>query len=37
MKEAARNPAPLSQGEYELLLLLAGKHPHFDLVLHKKK
>ena len=31
IKEAASNPGLLSQGEYELLLLLAGKHPHFTL------
>lgn len=31
LKEAAKNPALFSQGEYELLLLLAGKHPHFEL------
>lgn len=37
MKEAAKNPAPLSQGEYELLLLLAGRHPHYTLVPQKKK
>ncbi|WP_336794888.1 transcriptional regulator [Pantoea anthophila] len=36
-KEAAKNPAPLSQGEYELLLLLAGRHPHFALVPKTKK
>ncbi|MFJ5162229.1 transcriptional regulator [Pantoea sp. NPDC088449] len=36
-KEAAKNPATLSQGEYELLLLLAGQHPHFTLVPQKKK
>ncbi|PEI06212.1 transcriptional regulator [Pantoea agglomerans] len=36
-KEAARNPAHLSQGEYELLLLLAGRHPHYALVPKKKK
>jgi len=30
-KEAAKNPTLFSQGEYELLLLLAGKHPHFTL------
>lgn len=29
-KEAA-TPCLLSKGEYELLLLLAGKHPHFIL------
>lgn len=37
MKETAKNPAQLSQGEYELLLLLAGKHPHFALVSQKTK
>lgn len=36
-KEAAVNPTLLSQGEYELLLLLAGRHPHFCLTPHKKK
>ncbi|WP_337022235.1 transcriptional regulator [Pantoea anthophila] len=36
-KEAAKNPAPLSQGEYELLLLLAGRHPHYALVPKTKK
>ncbi|WP_336748972.1 transcriptional regulator [Pantoea vagans] len=36
-KEAARNPVHLSQGEYELLLLLAGRHPHYALVPKKKK
>ncbi|WP_236263568.1 transcriptional regulator [Pantoea sp. S62] len=35
-KEAAKNPASLSQGEYELLLLLAGRHPHYVLVPKKK-
>lgn len=37
MKEAVKNPAPLSQGEYELLLLLAGRHPHYALVSQTKK
>jgi hypothetical protein len=37
MKEAAKNSAPLSQGEYELLPLLAGRHPHYALVPQKKK
>lgn len=36
-KEAAVNPTLLSQGEYELLLLLAGQHPHFCLTPHLKK
>jgi len=27
----------LSQGEYELLLLLAGRHPHYELVPQQKK
>ncbi|MDU4128504.1 transcriptional regulator [Pantoea sp.] len=36
-KEAAVNPTLLSQGEYELLLLLAGRHPHFCLAPHSKK
>ncbi|KAA5967159.1 transcriptional regulator [Pantoea sp. M_8] len=36
-KEAAANPALLSQGEYELLLLLAGRHPHFVLAPQNKK
>ncbi|WP_285723273.1 MULTISPECIES: transcriptional regulator [unclassified Pantoea] len=36
-KEAAKKAAPLSQGEYELLLLLAGGHPHFALVPKTKK
>ncbi|WP_071590537.1 transcriptional regulator [Winslowiella toletana] len=36
-KEAAKNPAPLSQGEYEMLLLLAGRHPHYALVPKTKK
>lgn len=36
-KEAAKKTAPLSQGEYELLLLLAGRHPHFALVPKTKK
>ncbi|MEB5971154.1 transcriptional regulator [Pantoea dispersa] len=31
MKESAAKPSPLSQGEYEFLLLLAGKHPFLDL------
>ena len=31
-KEASKNPALLSQGEYELLMLLAGEHPHYQLV-----
>lgn len=37
MKEAAKNPAALSQGEYELLLLLAGRHPFYALVQNPKK
>ncbi|MDZ7280213.1 transcriptional regulator [Pantoea eucrina] len=37
MKEAAKNASPLSQGEYELLLLLAGEHPHYQLQTHTKK
>lgn len=36
-KESAKNPGQLSQGEYELLLLLAGQHPHFALVSQQKK
>lgn len=36
-KEAAKNPARLSQGEYELLLLLAGQHPYFSLSPQPKK
>ncbi|WP_343463396.1 transcriptional regulator [Pantoea sp.] len=32
MKESLSRPVPLSQGEYELLLLLAGRHPHFRLL-----
>lgn len=36
-KEAAGNPTLLSQGEYELLLLLAGCHPHFILAPQSKK
>ncbi|WP_370641843.1 transcriptional regulator [Pantoea sp. Pb-8] len=32
MKESLTKPVPLSQGEYELLLLLAGRHPHFTLL-----
>jgi len=36
-KEAAGNPALLSQGEYELLLLLAGRHPYFSLAPLNKK
>ena len=36
-KEAAGNPTLLSQGEYELLLLLAGSHPHFSLSPRSKK
>ncbi|MGC1062377.1 transcriptional regulator, partial [Pantoea agglomerans] len=36
-KEAAGNPTLLSQGEYELLLLLAGCHPHFALAPQSKK
>ncbi|WP_336769059.1 transcriptional regulator [Pantoea endophytica] len=36
-KEAAKNPALLSQAEYELLLLLAGQHPYFALIPQKKK
>jgi len=31
LKEALSKPGLLSQGEYEFLLLLAGKHPHFIL------
>ncbi|MTD28200.1 transcriptional regulator [Erwinia sorbitola] len=30
-KEAATKPGQLSQIEYEFLLLLAGRHPHFAL------
>lgn len=37
MKEAAKNPVPLSQGEYELLMLLAGRHPFYALVQKPKK
>ncbi len=37
MKETGKNPTPLSQGEYELLLLLAGEHPNFSLLSQKKK
>lgn len=37
MKESTTNPTPLSQGEYELLLLLAGRHPHFNLAPQSKK
>ncbi|MCX0500420.1 transcriptional regulator [Erwinia billingiae] len=37
MKETGKNPTPLSQGEYELLLLLAGEHPNFVLLSQKKK
>ena len=36
-KEASKNPARLSPGEYELLMLLAGEHPHFELVAKQKK
>jgi len=36
-KESAKKPVPLSQGEYELLLLLAGRHPHYTLNLKAKK
>ncbi|WP_442797013.1 transcriptional regulator [Pantoea vagans] len=36
-KEASKNPALLSQGEYELLMLLAGEHPHYELVSKLKK
>lgn len=36
-KEAGKPPAKLSQGEYELLMLLAGKHPYFSLVSRGKK
>ncbi|MFK3877861.1 transcriptional regulator [Pantoea agglomerans] len=36
-KEASKNPALLSQGEYELLMLLAGEHPHYQLVSKLKK
>ncbi len=31
MKESHSKPAQLSQGEYEFLLLLAGKHPEYQL------
>lgn len=31
MKEAENNPSLLSEGEYELLLLLAGQHRHLSL------
>lgn len=37
MKETLKNPSSLSQGEYELLLLLAGQHPHYTLQPHPKK
>jgi DNA-binding XRE family transcriptional regulator len=37
MKETGKNPTPLSQGKYELLLLLAGEHPNFALLSQKKK
>lgn len=37
MKETPKNPSMLSQGEYELLLLLAGRHPHYSLLPHPKK
>jgi hypothetical protein len=37
MKETGKNPTPLSQGEYELLLLLAGEHPNFALLSQKRK
>lgn len=30
-KEAASKPGQLGQTEYEFLLLLAGRHPHFSL------
>lgn len=36
-KEASASTALLSQGEYELLMLLAGLHPHFELVPKLKK
>ncbi|WP_313656022.1 transcriptional regulator [Pantoea sp.] len=36
-KEASKNPALLSQGEYELLMLLAGEHPYYQLVPKSKK
>ncbi|MEI2605045.1 transcriptional regulator [Erwinia aphidicola] len=36
MKEA-KVPTLLSQGEYELLLLLAGRHPNYSLVPVKQK
>ncbi|MEM6050372.1 transcriptional regulator [Erwinia sp. P7711] len=36
-KETLKNPSPLSQGEYELLLLLADRHPHYTLQPHTKK
>lgn len=31
MKESLSKPSLLSQGEYEFLLLLAGKHPYMRL------
>lgn len=36
-KEAASKPALLSQVEYEFLLLLAGRHPHFTLTAHSTR
>ena len=36
-KEATAKVALLRQGEYELLLLLAGRHPHYELVPQQKK
>ncbi|NRH24682.1 transcriptional regulator [Pantoea stewartii] len=36
-KEAANSPSSLSQGEYEFLLLLADRHPHFKIIKHEDK
>lgn len=36
-KEAASQPALLGQAEYEFLMLLAGRHPHFTLTAHSTK
>lgn len=36
-REAVTNPVLLSQAEYELLLLLADRHPDFILVPRRSK
>lgn len=37
MKVATKNHGLLSQGEYELLLLLAGRHPFYTVIQNARK